>query len=76
MTDIQAERHSVGRFTQVHRDLDLAVEHCGVTLADRDALRETKSATMRTMHDIATLLDAKLGTLVVEAEELWGERSG
>jgi transcriptional regulator with XRE-family HTH domain len=36
-----------------------------------DVERGTKSATMRTMHDIATLLDVKLGTLMVEAEELW-----
>lgn len=35
-----------------------------------DVERGTKSATMRTMHDLATLLDARLGTLVVEAEEL------
>jgi ribosome-binding protein aMBF1 (putative translation factor) len=36
-----------------------------------DVERGTKSATMRTMHDLATLLDVKLGTLMVEAEELW-----
>lgn len=35
-----------------------------------DVERGTKSATMRTMHDLATLLDVKLGTLVIEAEEL------
>jgi transcriptional regulator with XRE-family HTH domain len=35
-----------------------------------DVERGTKSATMRTMHDLATLLDVKLGTLIVEAEEL------
>jgi transcriptional regulator with XRE-family HTH domain len=36
-----------------------------------DVERGTKSATMRTMHDLATLLNVKLGTLIVEAEELW-----
>jgi len=36
-----------------------------------DVERGTKSATMRTMLDIATLLNVKLGTLMVEAEELW-----
>src|ERR1700677_4879332 len=36
-----------------------------------DVERGTKSATMRTMHDLATLLNVKLGTLVVEAEDLW-----
>ena len=36
-----------------------------------DVERGTKSATMRTMHDLATLLDVRLGTLMVEAEELW-----
>jgi transcriptional regulator with XRE-family HTH domain len=35
-----------------------------------DVERGTKSATMRTMHDLATLPDVKLGTLVIEAEEL------
>jgi transcriptional regulator with XRE-family HTH domain len=35
-----------------------------------DVERGTKSATMRTMHDLATLLNVKLGTLIVEAEEL------
>ena len=36
-----------------------------------DVERGTKSATMRTMHDLATLLNVKLGTLIFEAEELW-----
>lgn len=35
-----------------------------------DVERGTKSATMRTMHDLATLLDVSLGTLMNEAEEL------
>lgn len=36
-----------------------------------DIERGTKSATMRTMHDLATLLNVKLSVLVVEAERLW-----
>jgi transcriptional regulator with XRE-family HTH domain len=36
-----------------------------------DVERGNKSATMRTMHDLATLLNVRLGTLIVEAEELW-----
>ena len=36
-----------------------------------DVERGTKSATLRTMHDLATLLNVKLATLIVEAEELW-----
>ena len=40
-----------------------------------DVERGTKSATMRTMHDLATLLDVKLGTLIVEAEELWANEA-
>lgn len=36
-----------------------------------DVERGAKSATMRTMHDIATLLDVRLSALVVEAESLW-----
>jgi len=35
-----------------------------------DVERGAKSATMRTMNDLATLLDVSLGTLIVEAEEL------
>ena len=35
-----------------------------------DVERGTKSATIRTMNDLATLLDMNLGTLIVEAEEL------
>ena len=40
-----------------------------------DVERGAKSATMRTMHDLATLLDVKLGTLMVEAEELWASEA-
>ena len=40
-----------------------------------DVERGTKSATMRTMHDLATLLDVKLGTLMVEAEKLWAREA-
>ena len=40
-----------------------------------DVERGTKSATMRTMHDLATLLNVKLGTLIVEAEELWANEA-
>jgi transcriptional regulator with XRE-family HTH domain len=40
-----------------------------------DVERGTKSATIRTMHDLATLLDVKLGTLMVEAEELWASEA-
>lgn len=36
-----------------------------------DIERGAKSATMRTLNDLATLLNIKLGTLVAEAEELW-----
>lgn len=35
-----------------------------------DVERGTKSATMRTMHDLATLLEVKLGKLISEAETL------
>ena len=35
-----------------------------------DVERGTKSATMRTMNDLATLLDSSLGALLIEAEEL------
>jgi transcriptional regulator with XRE-family HTH domain len=35
-----------------------------------DVERGAKSATMRTMNDLATLLDMSLGMLIVEAEEL------
>jgi transcriptional regulator with XRE-family HTH domain len=35
-----------------------------------DVERGTKSATMRTMNDLATLLGVRLGALMVEAEEL------
>jgi transcriptional regulator with XRE-family HTH domain len=40
-----------------------------------DVERGTKSATMRTMHDLATLLEVKLGTLIVEAEELYASEA-
>jgi transcriptional regulator with XRE-family HTH domain len=33
-----------------------------------DVERGTKSATLRTMNDLATLLDIRLGSLVTEAE--------
>jgi transcriptional regulator with XRE-family HTH domain len=35
-----------------------------------DIERGAKSATIRTMHDLATLLDVRLGALVIEAENL------
>jgi len=35
-----------------------------------DVERGEKSATMRTMYDLATLLDVKLGKLISEAEQL------
>jgi transcriptional regulator with XRE-family HTH domain len=35
-----------------------------------DIERGAKSATIRTIHDLATLLDVRLGELVVEAESL------
>ena len=35
-----------------------------------DVERGAKSATMRTMNDLATLLGVSLGMIVVEAEEL------
>lgn len=41
-----------------------------------DVERGTKSATMRTMKDIATLLKISLGTLVLEAEALLAENGG
>jgi transcriptional regulator with XRE-family HTH domain len=40
-----------------------------------DVERGTKSATMRTMHDLATLLEVRLGTLIAEAEELWASEA-
>jgi transcriptional regulator with XRE-family HTH domain len=40
-----------------------------------DVERGAKSATMRTMNDLATLLDVSLGMLVTEAEELLNEKS-
>lgn len=35
-----------------------------------DIERGAKSATLRTMQDLATLLDTKVSTLIVEAEEI------
>lgn len=35
-----------------------------------DIERGAKSPTIRTMHDLATLLEVRLGTLIVEAESL------
>lgn len=40
-----------------------------------DVERGVKSATLRTMNDLATLLDVSLGTLIVEAEELLDRKS-
>ena len=40
-----------------------------------DVERGAKSATMRTMKDLATLLDISLGMLIVEAEELLAGRA-
>jgi transcriptional regulator with XRE-family HTH domain len=40
-----------------------------------DIERGAKSATMRTMHDLATLLEIRLSALVVEAESLWERHS-
>jgi transcriptional regulator with XRE-family HTH domain len=39
-----------------------------------DVERGTKSATLRTMNDLATLLDVRLGVLISEAEELLGNK--
>lgn len=36
-----------------------------------DVERGAKSPTLRTMHDLATLLEVGLGTAMMEAEELW-----
>ena len=36
-----------------------------------DIERGAKSATMRTMHDLASLLDVRLSVLVAETEDLW-----
>lgn len=36
-----------------------------------DIERGVKSATLRTMHDLATLLDVRLSVLIIEAELLW-----
>lgn len=39
-----------------------------------DLERGTKSATLRTMNDLATLFNIRLGSLVSEAETLLGKR--
>lgn len=65
-----------GQVLLAHRErkgllqMDLAVS-AGYSLRYiGDVERGTKSATMRTMNDLATLLGMSLGALVVEAEEL------
>jgi transcriptional regulator with XRE-family HTH domain len=40
-----------------------------------DIERGEKSPTMRTMHDLATLLDTRVSALIVEAESLWESAS-
>jgi transcriptional regulator with XRE-family HTH domain len=40
-----------------------------------DIERGTKSATLRTLNDLATLFDVKLGILIAEAEELLDSRT-
>jgi transcriptional regulator with XRE-family HTH domain len=53
-----------------YSQMDLAVA-AGYSLRYMgDVERGAKSATMRTMNDLATLLDVSLGTLLVEAEAL------
>lgn len=39
-----------------------------------DVERGTKSATLRTMNDLATLFNIRLGSLIAEAETLLGRR--
>ena len=39
-----------------------------------DVERGTKSATLRTMNDLATLFNIRLGSLITEAETLLGRR--
>lgn len=65
-----------GQVLLAHREekglsqMDLAVA-AGYSLRYMgDVERGVKSATMRTMNDLATFLDVPLGTLIVEAEEL------
>ena len=67
---------AVGQVLLEHREeqglsqMDLAVA-AGYSLRYiGDVERGTKSATMRTMNDLATLLDVNLGSLIAEAEEL------
>jgi transcriptional regulator with XRE-family HTH domain len=50
--------------------MDLAVSSGYSLRYIGDIERGTKSATMRTMHDLATLLDVRLSVLVIEAEAL------
>ena len=67
---------AIGQVLLEHREerglsqMDLAVA-AGYSLRYiGDVERGTKSATMRTMNDLATLLDVSLGSLIVEAEDL------
>lgn len=39
-----------------------------------DVERGTKSATLRTMNDLATLFNIRLGSLIAEAETLLGSK--
>jgi transcriptional regulator with XRE-family HTH domain len=50
--------------------MDLAVASGYSVRYVGDIERGAKSATMRTMHDLATLMDSKLSALVIEAESL------
>ena len=50
--------------------MDLAVASGYSVRYVGDVERGAKSATIRTMHDLATLLDLRLSALVVEAESL------
>lgn len=51
--------------------MDLAVASGYSVRYIGDIERGAKSATMRTMHDLATLLDVRLSALVIEAEGMW-----
>ena len=67
---------AVGQVLLAHRkkkalsQMDLAVATGYSLRYIGDVERGTKSATIRTMNDLATLLDMNLGTLILEAEEL------
>jgi transcriptional regulator with XRE-family HTH domain len=50
--------------------MDLAVASGYSVRYIGDIERGAKSATIRTMHDLATLLDVKLGSLIIEAENM------